>query len=58
VKLAGDHDVLGDGSVTLKAASGHTPRRQVLAVKTGVRLRINHDREANSAIPKAPAHVD
>ena len=106
VKLAGDHDVFGDGSVTLKAAPGHTPGHQVLAVrlpksglvvlsgdmahltdnwkakrvpsfnfdqqasvrsmneieafmaKTGARLWINHDREANAAIPKAPAHLE
>lgn len=33
VKLSGDHDVFGDGSVTIKAAPGHTPGHQVLVVR-------------------------
>lgn len=33
MKLAGDHDVFGDGSVTIKATPGHTPGHQVLAVR-------------------------
>ena len=31
--LAGDHDVFGDGSVTIVSASGHTPGHQVLLLK-------------------------
>jgi N-acyl homoserine lactone hydrolase len=31
--IDGDHDVFGDGSVTLKAAPGHTPGHQVLVVR-------------------------
>jgi glyoxylase-like metal-dependent hydrolase (beta-lactamase superfamily II) len=41
VKLNGDHDVFGDGSVVIKAAPGHTPGHQVLVVrlpKTGAVL--------------------
>jgi len=33
VKLNGDHDVFGDGSVLIKAAPGHTPGHQVLVVR-------------------------
>ena len=33
VKLNGDHDVFGDGSVLLKPAPGHTPGHQVLVVR-------------------------
>jgi glyoxylase-like metal-dependent hydrolase (beta-lactamase superfamily II) len=33
VKLNGDHDVFGDGSVLIKAAPGHTPGHQVLLVR-------------------------
>lgn len=33
VKLSGDHDVFGDGSVVIKAAPGHTPGHQVLFVR-------------------------
>jgi glyoxylase-like metal-dependent hydrolase (beta-lactamase superfamily II) len=33
VKLAGDHDVFGDGSVLIKSAPGHTPGHQVLMVR-------------------------
>ena len=33
VKLNGDHDVFGDGSVVIKAAPGHTPGHQVLVVR-------------------------
>jgi glyoxylase-like metal-dependent hydrolase (beta-lactamase superfamily II) len=33
VKLNGDHDVFGDGSVMIKAAPGHTPGHQVLVVR-------------------------
>lgn len=33
VKLNGDHDVFGDGSVTIKAAPGHTVGHQVLVVR-------------------------
>jgi glyoxylase-like metal-dependent hydrolase (beta-lactamase superfamily II) len=33
VKLDGDHDVFGDGSVVIKPAPGHTPGHQVLAVR-------------------------
>jgi len=29
----GDHDVFGDGTVTIKAAPGHTPGHQVLVVR-------------------------
>jgi glyoxylase-like metal-dependent hydrolase (beta-lactamase superfamily II) len=29
----GDYDVFGDGTVTLKAAPGHTPGHQVLVVR-------------------------
>jgi N-acyl homoserine lactone hydrolase len=32
-KLEGDHDVFGDGSVTIVATPGHTPGHQVLLVK-------------------------
>jgi N-acyl homoserine lactone hydrolase len=32
-KLEGDHDVFGDGSVTIIATPGHTPGHQVLLVK-------------------------
>jgi N-acyl homoserine lactone hydrolase len=33
VKLKGDHDVFGDGSVVIKLAPGHTPGHQVLMVR-------------------------
>jgi N-acyl homoserine lactone hydrolase len=33
VKVNGDHDVFGDGSVMVKAAPGHTPGHQVLVVR-------------------------
>jgi glyoxylase-like metal-dependent hydrolase (beta-lactamase superfamily II) len=33
VKLTGDHDVFGDGSVLIKPAPGHTPGHQVLVVR-------------------------
>jgi glyoxylase-like metal-dependent hydrolase (beta-lactamase superfamily II) len=33
VKLDGDHDVFGDGSVVVKSAPGHTPGHQVLVVR-------------------------
>jgi len=33
VKLSGDHDVFGDGSVMIKSAPGHTPGHQVLVVR-------------------------
>ena len=33
VKLQGDHDVFGDGSVVIKPAPGHTPGHQVLVVR-------------------------
>ena len=33
VRLNGDHDVFGDGSVVIKAAPGHTPGHQVLVVR-------------------------
>lgn len=33
LKLNGDHDVFGDGSVTIKSAPGHTPGHQVLVVR-------------------------
>jgi glyoxylase-like metal-dependent hydrolase (beta-lactamase superfamily II) len=33
VKLAGDHDVFGDGSVVIKSAPGHTVGHQVLFVR-------------------------
>jgi N-acyl homoserine lactone hydrolase len=33
VKLSGDHDVFGDGSVLIKSAPGHTPGHQVLLVR-------------------------
>lgn len=33
VKLSGDHDVFGDGSVVIKRAAGHTPGSQVLFLK-------------------------
>lgn len=32
IKLTGDHDVFGDGSVVIKRAIGHTPGHQVLYV--------------------------
>ena len=32
-KLEGDHDVFGDGSVTIIATPGHTPGHQCLLVK-------------------------
>ena len=32
-RLQGDHDVFGDGSVTIKPAPGHTPGHQVLVVR-------------------------
>ena len=40
-KLEGDHDVFGDGSVTILATPGHTPGHQSLLVrlpKTGALL--------------------
>jgi glyoxylase-like metal-dependent hydrolase (beta-lactamase superfamily II) len=103
--IDGDHDVFGDGTVTIKAAPGHTPGHQVLVVrlpktgpvmlsgdmvhlqyswtyrvvpsfnfdiprsmatidamkayaeKTGAKLWVNHDREQNAGVPKAPAFV-
>lgn len=103
--IDGDHDVFGDGTVTVKAAPGHTPGHQVLVVrlpktgpvmlsgdmvhlqyswtyrvvpsfnfdiprsmatidamkayagKTGAKLWVNHDREQNAGVPKAPAFV-
>ena len=33
LKLAGEHDVFGDGSVLIKPAPGHTPGHQVLVVR-------------------------
>jgi len=33
VKLSGEHDVFGDGSVMIKSAPGHTPGHQVLVVR-------------------------
>ena len=33
VRLSGDHDLFGDGSVLIKAAPGHTPGHQVLVVR-------------------------
>jgi glyoxylase-like metal-dependent hydrolase (beta-lactamase superfamily II) len=33
VKLSGDHDVFGDGSVVIKATPGHTPGHQALFVR-------------------------
>jgi glyoxylase-like metal-dependent hydrolase (beta-lactamase superfamily II) len=33
VKLNGDHDVFGDGSIVIKATPGHTPGHQSLFVK-------------------------
>ena len=33
VRLNGDHDVFGDGSVVIKSAPGHTPGHQVLVVR-------------------------
>jgi N-acyl homoserine lactone hydrolase len=33
VKLTGDHDVFGDGSVTIKSTPGHTAGHQVLLVR-------------------------
>ena len=33
VKLNGDHDVFGDGSVLIKPAPGHTPGHQLLVVR-------------------------
>jgi N-acyl homoserine lactone hydrolase len=33
VRLNGDHDVFGDGSVLIKSAPGHTPGHQVLVVR-------------------------
>jgi glyoxylase-like metal-dependent hydrolase (beta-lactamase superfamily II) len=33
VKLAGDHDVFGDGSVVIKSTPGHTIGHQVLLVR-------------------------
>lgn len=37
VKLNGDHDVFGDGTVVIKSAPGHTPGHQVLVVRLPVR---------------------
>ncbi len=33
LKLAGDHDVFGDGTVVLISTPGHTPGHQVLLLK-------------------------
>lgn len=33
VRIDGDHDVFGDGSVLIKLAAGHTPGHQVLVVR-------------------------
>jgi N-acyl homoserine lactone hydrolase len=106
VKLNGEYDVFGDGSVLIKPTPGHTPGHQSLVVrlpksglvvlsgdmahlvsnwnakrapsfnfsveqsvrsmqemqafmdKAGARIWINHDREQNASIPKAPAYVE
>jgi N-acyl homoserine lactone hydrolase len=36
IKLEGDHDVFGDGTVILKSTPGHTPGHQSLFVKLGM----------------------
>jgi N-acyl homoserine lactone hydrolase len=106
VKLNGEYDVFGDGSVVIRPTPGHTPGHQSLVVrlpksglvvlsgdmahqlsnweakrapsfnfsveqsvrsmqetqafmdKTGAKIWINHDKEQNAAIPKAPAWVE
>ncbi len=106
IKLNGDYDVFGDGSVVIKSTPGHTPGHQSLVVrlpktgpvilsgdmvhllyswdnrvvpgfnfnieqsgrsidamkefaaKTGAKIWINHDKEQQAAIPKAPAWVE
>jgi glyoxylase-like metal-dependent hydrolase (beta-lactamase superfamily II) len=103
--IDGDYDVFGDGTLTIKAAPGHTPGHQVLVVRlpktgpvmlsgdmvhlqyswanrvvpsfnfdqkqslatidamkayaqhSGAQLWIQHDREQNARLPKAPAFV-
>jgi glyoxylase-like metal-dependent hydrolase (beta-lactamase superfamily II) len=57
VKLAGDHDVFGDGSVTILSTPGHTPGHQSLLVrlpKTG----INHDKPQSDSLRYAPAYYE
>ena len=106
IKLNGDYDVFGDGSVVIKSTPGHTPGHQSLFVrlpkrgpvllsgdmvhlayswnnrivpsfnsdiaqsgrsidamkeftlKTGAVIWINHDKEQQASIPKAPAWVE
>jgi len=106
IKLNGDYDVFGDGSVVIKSTPGHTPGHQSLLVrlpkrgpvllsgdlvhlayswnnhivpsfnadvaqsgrsidamkeftlKTGAVIWINHDKEQQASIPKAPAWVE
>jgi glyoxylase-like metal-dependent hydrolase (beta-lactamase superfamily II) len=106
VKLNGEYDVFGDGSVVIKPTPGHTPGHQSLVVRlpksglvvlsgdlahqmsnweakrapsfnfsveqsvrsmqetqafmdrTGAKIWINHDKEHNASIPKAPAYVE
>ena len=106
VKLNGDYDVFGDGSVVIKSTPGHTPGHQSLAVRlpktgavlltgdmvhlkyswdnrvvpgfnfsveqsgksidamkayvaqSGAQVWVNHDKEQQAAIPKAPAWVE
>jgi glyoxylase-like metal-dependent hydrolase (beta-lactamase superfamily II) len=106
VKLNGEHDVFGDGSVMIEPTPGHTPGHQSLLVRlwktgpvlltgdlahlkyswdnrvvpsfnynveesgrsidamkalvarTGAKVWVNHDREQQAAIPKAPAYVE
>jgi glyoxylase-like metal-dependent hydrolase (beta-lactamase superfamily II) len=106
VKLNGEYDVFGDGSVVIKPTPGHTPGHQSLVVRlpksglvvlsgdlahqlsnweakrapsfnfsveqsvrsmqetqafmdrTGAKIWINHDKEQNASVPKAPAYVE
>jgi N-acyl homoserine lactone hydrolase len=47
-KLEGDHDVFGDGSVTILSTPGHTPGHQSLLVKTAAYRRARSVRRCRS----------
>lgn len=54
-----DHDVFGDGTVTIKPTLGHTPGHQALFLKDNhAQPWIQHDLEQNAGIRHAPAYHD